>query len=87
MANKKRHAGFDRGLQQVYETRSAADYKRCFASVKEVCMGTETRGVSRSTFYNKRKGYSALTVAEFMKLAAIFERYGVTEWRDDAVKK
>lgn len=73
--------GFQTGLQAVYATRTAAEYDQCMKELVDVCMNTEERGNSRSSFYNKRYGRMALTVAEAERVGAVFAKYGVTDWR------
>lgn len=82
MENTKRSElyGFTRGLQQVYSTRTAAEYARCLAEVREVCMSTEERGSSRSSYYNKMNGRMPMSVAEAERIAAVFAKYGVKDW-------
>jgi len=73
--------GFKRGINQVYNTRSAADYARCLKEVSDVCTTTESRCNSRSSYYNKMNGRTPLSVAETERLNEIFARYGVTDWQ------
>ena len=84
MEKSENNNGFTRGLQTVKETRPAADYERCRKEAKEICMTTETRYNSRSTYYLKMKGRTPLTVAEDDRLNQMFAKYGVTDWRGTA---
>lgn len=78
---KSKHAGFRRGLNIIYNTKPAADYARCLKEVHDVCTTTEVRNSSDSSYYNKMKGKTPLSVAEIEKLNAVFARYGVTDWQ------
>lgn len=73
--------GFKKGLDAVYNTCSAAQYAQCLAETREVCMGTESRGNSRTSYYNKMYGRTPLTIAETERLNDVFARYGVTDWQ------
>ena len=73
--------GFQRGLQQVCNTRPKAEYDQCLAELREVILTTEKRGCSPSSFYSKRRGESPLTVSEEQKIAEVFAKYGVSDWQ------
>lgn len=73
--------GFQRGLDQVYATRTAEEYKKCLRKVMMVCMTTEASCNSKASFFNKRRGKRPLSVAETQRLAKVFAKYGVTEWQ------
>lgn len=73
--------GFQRGLQEVCNTRPKAEYDQCLAELREVILTTEKRGCSVASFYSKRYGNAPLTVSEEQKIAEVFAKYGVTEWR------
>lgn len=80
---KVKQGGFQRGLKTVYATCTAAEYTRCMEEVREVCMTTEERSCSRSSYYNKMYGRTLLTVAETERLNEVFARYGVTDWQGE----
>ena len=69
--------GFQRGLQQVCNTKPKAEYDQCLAELREVILTTEKRGCSPSSFYSKRRGNAPLTVSEEQRIA----KYGVTDWQ------
>ena len=73
--------GFQQGLDIVYDTCTAKDYDKCLKEVCDVCMNTEVSCSSKASFYNKRRGKRPLSVAEELRLAKVFAKYGVTEWR------
>lgn len=74
-------AGFQHGLDQVYATRTAEEYKNCLREVMLVCMTTEASCNSKASFFNKRRGKRPLSVAETRRLAKVFAKYGVSEWQ------
>lgn len=76
--------GFQRGLQQVCDTRPKSEYDRCLAELREVILTTEMRGNSLASFYLKRYGNAPLTVSEEQKIAEVFAKYGVSEWQGNA---
>lgn len=78
---ESRPYGFQRGLQQVCNTKPKAEYDRCLAELREVILTTEKRGCSMASFYSKRYGNAPLTVSEEQKIAEVFAKYGVTEWQ------
>lgn len=78
---KRKYAGFKKGLEAVYHTRTAAEYSRCMIEVREVCMTTENHSNSYATYLNKMKGAAPISAAEIEKLNAVFARYGVTDWK------
>ena len=69
-AKEEKKDGFEVGIKAAYEKLTAVH-----------CMTTESRGVSRSSYYNKRYGRIPLTVAEEEIIAKIFWRNGITNWR------
>lgn len=73
--------GFQRGLDVVFQTRTAAEYNQCLEEVRQVILTTEKRGSSIATFYNKRYGRTPLSIAETSNLSEVFARYGVEDWR------
>jgi len=78
---KRKHAGFKKGLETVYHTRTAAEYSRCMNEVREVCMTTENHSNSYSSYLNKMKGIAPISAAETEKLNEVFVRYGITDWQ------
>ena len=76
--------GFERGIKAVYQRCTAAEYDQCLAEANRICMTTEERGASRSSYYNKRYGRTPLTVAETTLLTALFARFGITDWQGQA---
>lgn len=78
---KKQNWGFKKGLNTVYNGRTAAQYSKCLSETKEVIMTTEVKGNSQASFYAKMNGKTPLTIAETEKLAEVFARYGVTDWQ------
>ena len=76
--------GFQRGLQEVCDTRPKAEYDRCRIELMRVILTTEKRGCSVSSFYSKRYGKAPLTVSEEQKIAEVFTKYGVSEWQGNA---
>lgn len=77
---KSQTLGFERGLQAVYRTRTAAEFDQCKKECYTVCTTTERRANSLSSYYNKRFGRRVLSVAERERIAEIFAKYGVTDW-------
>lgn len=73
--------GFKRGLDWAYNNISAALYSRLLKDVSDVCTSTETRGNSRSSYYNKMYGRTPLTVSETERLSEVFAKYHVTDWQ------
>ena len=73
--------GFQRGLQEVCNTRPKAEYDQCLAELREVILTTEKRGCSVASFYSKRYGNAPLTVSEEQKIAEVFAKYGVADWQ------
>lgn len=79
---EKNNWGFYKGLQEVFNTCSAATYSHCLNETREICMSTEKgRGNSYSSYYNKMYGKKPLSVAETEKIGAIFARLGITDWQ------
>lgn len=81
---KMEKMGFERGIRSVYLKCTAAEYDFCLAEANRICMTTEERGASRSSYYNKRYGRTPLTVAETNLLADLFARFGITDWQGQA---
>lgn len=76
--------GFEKGIRAVYQRCTAAEYDQCLAEANRICTSTETRCISRSSYYAKRYGRTPLTVAETTLLADLFARFGITEWQGQA---
>ena len=76
--------GFERGIRAVYQRCTAAEYDQCLAEANRICTSTETRCISRSSYYTKRYGRTPLTVAETTLLADLFARFGITDWQGQA---
>ena len=73
--------GFSRGLDVVYNTKTAAEYDRCRNELRDVIMTTEKGVITMAIFYNKRDGRTPLTLAEEQRIAEVFDRYGITDWQ------
>ena len=73
--------GFIKGLEEVKRTRPLAEYTRCLNELRDVILTTEKRGNSPSSYYSKLNGRTPLTVAEEQRIAEVFDRYDVTDWR------
>lgn len=80
-AKEEKKEGFEVGIKAAYKKCTAAQYDQLLHDLTEVCMSTEARGVSRSSYYNKRYGRTPLTKAEEESITKIFWRYGITNWR------
>lgn len=76
--------GFSKGLEEVKRTRPMAEYTRCLNELREVILTTEKRGCSLSSYYSKLNGRAPLTIAEEQRIAEVFDRYDVTDWRGTA---
>ncbi len=84
MKNQEEKKGFERGIRAVYQKCTAAQYDFCLAEANRICTSTETRCISRSSYYAKRYGRTPLTVAETTLLADLFARFGITDWQGQA---
>ena len=73
--------GFSRGLDVVYNTKTAAEYDRCRNELRDVIMTTEKGVITMAIFYNKRDGRTPLTLAEEQRIAEVFAEYGITDWQ------
>ena len=80
-AKEEQKDGFEVGIKAAYEKLTAVQYDQLLHDLTEACMTTEARGVSRSSYYNKRYGRTPLTMAEEEIIAKIFWRNGITNWR------
>ena len=76
--------GFSKGLDEVKRTRPMAEYTRCLNELREVILTTEKRGCSLASYYSKLNGRAPLTIAEEQRIAEVFDRYDVTDWRGTA---
>ena len=76
--------GFSKGLDEVKSTRPMAEYTRCLNELREVILTTEKRGCSLASYYSKLNGRAPLTIAEEQRIAEVFERYDVDDWRGTA---
>ena len=76
--------GFSKGLEEVKRTRPMAEYTRCLNELRAVILTTEKRGCSLASYYSKLNGRAPLTIAEEQRIAEVFERYDVTDWRGTA---
>ena len=83
-AKEEKRDGFEVGIKAAYEKLTAVQYDQLLHDLTEACMTTEARGVSRSSYYNKRYGRTPLTVAETNLLADLFARFGITDWQGQA---
>lgn len=78
---KPKNWGFKKGLNEVYNNCTAAQYAKCLSETREVIMTTEARGNSLASFYTKMNGKVPLSITETERIAEVFARYGVTEWQ------